>query len=129
MHRDVHFDSDSHAIVMRLPLSEGPAPDRVIVDDTHFLFTAHFKKSGADLILADDSGKKLVLVDYFNLEKAPGPGLAGWRDLVGRCGGTACRAGCAWPVRAVRSSGRLPGDRPHRTNERKRNRSARERRR
>ena len=91
MHRDVHFDSDPHAIVIRLALSEGPAPDRVIVDDTHFLFTAHFKKSGPDLILADDSGKKVVLVDYFNLEKRPDlvspDGAILSADLVGRLAG------------------------------------------
>ena len=129
MHRDVRFDSDPHAVVIRLPLSEGPAPDRVLVDDTHFLFTAHFKKSGPDLILADDSGKKVVLVDYFSLEKRPDLVSPDGATLSADAGGTACRAGCAWPVRAVRSSGRLPGDRPHRTYERKRNRSARERRR
>jgi FecR protein/Bacterial Ig-like domain len=91
MHRDVRFDSDPHAIVMQLPLSEGPAPDRIVIDDTRFLFTAHFKKSGADLILTDDSGKKLVVVDYFNLEKHPdlvspdGAIMSG--DLVGRLAG------------------------------------------
>ena len=26
MHRDVRFDSDPHAVVIRLALSEGPAP-------------------------------------------------------------------------------------------------------
>jgi hypothetical protein len=91
MHRDVRFDSDPHAIVIRLALSEGSAPDRVLVHDTHFLFTAHFKKSGPDLILADDSGKKVVLVDYFSLEKRPDlvspDGAVLSADLVGRLAG------------------------------------------
>src|SRR5262245_6112145 len=71
MQRDVHFESDAHARVARLPLSDGPAPDHVEIDDAHFLFTAHFKKSGSDLILTGDNGQKLVLVDYFNLAKRP----------------------------------------------------------
>jgi hypothetical protein len=91
MLRDVHFESDSHAIVMTLPPSEGPPPDRIVIDDTHFLFTAHFKKSGPDLILTDDSGKKLVLVGYFSLEKRPDlvspDGATMSADLVARLAG------------------------------------------
>ena len=51
-------------------LSDGPTPDHVEIDDAQFLFTAHFKKSGPDLILTGDNGQKLVLVDYFNLANA-----------------------------------------------------------
>ena len=50
MQHNVHLESDHHAIVQRLLLSEGPAVDRVVIDDTRFLFTAHFQKSGPDLI-------------------------------------------------------------------------------
>src|ERR1700704_2894184 len=71
MLRDAHFESDAHARVERLPLSDGPAPDHVEIHKAHFLFTAHFKKSGADLVLTGDDGHKLVLVDYFNLAKRP----------------------------------------------------------
>ena len=62
---------DAETKVVRLPLPEGPAPARLVIDDTHFLFTAHFKKSGPDLILTGDDGKKLVITGYFNLEKHP----------------------------------------------------------
>ena len=62
---------DAETKVVQLPLLEGSAPARLVVDDTHFLFTAHFKKSGADLILTGDDGKKLVITGYFNLEKHP----------------------------------------------------------
>jgi hypothetical protein len=90
MQRDVHFESDAHARVARLPLSEGPAPDHVEIDDAHFLFTAHFKKSGPDLILTGDNGQKLVLVDYFNLAKRPdltSHGATMSADLVARLAG------------------------------------------
>src|SRR5262249_32280295 len=63
-----HLGLDPHGIVQRL--SEGPAVDRVVIDDTGFLFTAHFQKSGPDLILTDGT-KKLVLIDYFSLHKHP----------------------------------------------------------
>src|SRR5262245_35384525 len=80
MQRDVHFESDPQVHVIALPSAQGPAPDRIVIDDTHFLFTAHFKKSGPDLILTDGSGKKLIVVGYFSLEKRP--------DLVARDGAT-----------------------------------------
>ena len=53
MQHNVHLESDHHAIAQRLLLSEGPAVDRVVIDDTRFLFTAHFQKSGPDLVLTD----------------------------------------------------------------------------
>jgi hypothetical protein len=91
MLRDVRFERDPDAIVMTLPPAEGPAPDRIVINDTHFLFTAHFKKSGADLVLTDDGGKKLVLVGYFALEKRPDlvspHGAVMSADLVGRLAG------------------------------------------
>jgi hypothetical protein len=64
-----HLETETE--IVRLPLPEGPAPARIIIDETHFLFTAQFKKSGPDLILTGDDGKKLVITDYFNLEKHP----------------------------------------------------------
>jgi hypothetical protein len=71
MLRGFHAENDDHAHVTRLSLSEGPAPDHVEIGDTQFLFSAHFKKAGADLVLTGDDGHKLVLVDYFNLAKRP----------------------------------------------------------
>jgi VCBS repeat-containing protein len=71
MLRGFQTESADYAHVVRLSLSEGPAPDHVEIGDTQFLFSAHFKKSGADLVLTGDDGHKLVLVDYFNLAKRP----------------------------------------------------------
>ena len=71
MLRGSYADNADHAHVARLSLSEGSAPDHVEIGDMQFLFTAHFKKSGADLILTGDDGHRLVLVDYFNLAKRP----------------------------------------------------------
>ncbi|MBV8743890.1 MAG: hypothetical protein JO134_02480, partial [Xanthobacteraceae bacterium] len=90
MQRDVHFDSDTHAQVVRVTASGGPASDHFEIDDARFLFTAHFKKSGPDLILTGDDGRKLVLVDYFNTTKHPdltshGATLSG--DLVAHLAG------------------------------------------
>src|SRR5262245_25633999 len=90
MLRDAHFESDTHVRVVRMLLSDGPAPDHVEIDDIQFLFTAHFKKSGPDLILTGDGGKKLVLVDYFNLAKRPdltSHGATLSADLVARLAG------------------------------------------
>jgi hypothetical protein len=90
MQHNAHFELDPHGVVQRLPLSEGPAVDRVVIDDTRFLFTAHFQKSGPDLILTDGA-KKLVLVDYFRLEKHPdlvsADGAVMSADLVERLAG------------------------------------------
>ena len=63
MQRDVHFDSDTHAHVVRVAASSGPASDHIEIDDARFLFSAHFKKSGPDLILTGDDGRKLVVTD------------------------------------------------------------------
>jgi FecR-like protein len=86
-----HAYLDAETKVVRLPLPEGSAPARLIIDDTHFLFTAHFKKSGPDLILTGDDGKKLVITDYFNLEKHPDlvspDGAVITADLVQRLAG------------------------------------------
>ena len=91
MQRDVHFESDPHAVVMTLPPLEGAAPSRIVIDDTNFLFTAHFKKSGPDLILTGDGGRKLVLAGYFSQEKRPDlvspDGATMSADLVARLAG------------------------------------------
>jgi hypothetical protein len=71
MLRGSYVENADHAYVARLSLSEGPAPDHVEIDDSQFLFSAHFKKAGADLVLTGDDGHRLVLVDYFNLAKRP----------------------------------------------------------
>src|SRR6516165_9510004 len=90
MQRDVHFEIDGHARVVRLPLFDGPAPDRVEIDDTLFLFSAHFKKSGSDLILTGDDGRKLVLANSFTLPTRPplpSHGAFLSADLVSRLAG------------------------------------------
>jgi hypothetical protein len=71
MLRGSYVENGDHAYVARLSLSEGPAPDHVEIADSQFLFSAHFKKAGADLVLTGDDGHRLVLVDYFNLAKRP----------------------------------------------------------
>src|SRR3972149_1959481 len=55
-----HFESDSDARVVRIALSDGAPPDRVVIHDTQLLFSAQFKKVGADLILTGD-GPALAL--------------------------------------------------------------------
>ena len=90
MLRDGHFGSDTHAQAVQVTASGGPALDHIEIDDARFLFTAHFKKSGSDLILTGDDGRKLVLVDYFNTAKHPdltshGATLSG--DLVAHLAG------------------------------------------
>src|SRR4029077_17271300 len=71
MLRGSYIENADDAHVARLSLSEGPAPGHVEIGDMQFLFTAHFKKSGADLVLTGDDGHQLVLVNYFNLAKRP----------------------------------------------------------
>jgi VCBS repeat-containing protein len=91
MLRGSYGENADHAHVARLSLSEGPAPDRVEIGDMQFLFTAHFKKSGADLVLAGDDGHKLILVDYFNLAHRPdltSHGATMSADLVMRLAGS-----------------------------------------
>ena len=90
MLRGFNAENGEHAHVVRLFLSEGPAPDHVEIGETSFLFSAHFKKSGADLILTGDDGHKLVLVDYFNLTRRPdltSHGATMSADLVTRLAG------------------------------------------
>lgn len=50
MLRDGHFDSETKARAVHLAASGGPASDHIEIDDARFLFTAHFKKSGSDVI-------------------------------------------------------------------------------
>ncbi len=90
MQRDVHFESDTHAQVVRLPDAGEPSANHIEIDDARFLFTAHFKKSGPDLILTGDDGRKLVVADYFNAATHPdltshGATLSG--DLVAHLAG------------------------------------------
>src|SRR5262249_49348992 len=78
--------------VVRVAASNGPASDHIEIDDARFLFSAHFKKSGPDLILTGDDGRKLVVADYFNTTKHPdltshGATLSG--DLVAHLAGPA----------------------------------------
>jgi FecR protein len=90
MQHTVHITSDAGARAQRIPLSDGSAPDHVEIGDTQFLFTAHFKKAGPDLILTGDDGHKLVLVDYFNLPTRPdltSHGATMSADLVARLAG------------------------------------------
>src|SRR5262249_59239487 len=89
MHRDPRFEVDDLTRVVRLPLSEGPALDHIDIDDSTFLFSAHFKRSGADLVLTGD-GHKLILADYFTLAKRPdltSPGATISADLVAQLAG------------------------------------------
>ena len=91
MHRDFHFEIDDHARVVRLPLSAGPPLDHIEIDDTLFLFSAHFMKSGSDLVLTRENGRKLILVDYYNLAKRPdltSHGATMSADLVTRLAGS-----------------------------------------
>ena len=88
--RGLYVENDDNARVVRMSLSDGPALERVEIGDTHFLFTAHFKKSGPDLILTGDDGHRLVLLDYFNLAKRPdltSHGATMSADLVTRLAG------------------------------------------
>ena len=43
--------------------------DKIIVPDAQLLFSAQFKRSGNDLILLGEDGRKLVVHDYFKSEK------------------------------------------------------------
>ncbi len=102
MQRDVPFESDTHAQVVHLPASGGLSANHIEIDDARFLFTAHFKKSGPDLILTGDDGRKLVVVDYFNTATPPdltshGATLSG--DLVAHLAGPDARVTMPRPGR------------------------------
>jgi len=43
-------------------IAEGPI---VTIPDSHLLFTAHFSRSGHDLVLTGEDGKAAVILDYF----------------------------------------------------------------
>ena len=60
MLRGSYVENADHAYVARLSLSEGPAPDHVEIDDSQFLFSAHFKKAGADLVLTASGPARCV---------------------------------------------------------------------
>jgi len=60
--------------------SESNASGRVVIPDAEFLFGAHFKKAGADLVLVGQDGHKLVVTGYFDHDHPPDlvtPGGAG----------------------------------------------------
>src|SRR5262245_49066855 len=88
----IRLESDPEGVIVQLPSFEGSVPSRVVINDAHFLFTAHFKKSGPDLILTDDGGKKIVIAGYFNFEKHPDlvspDGAILQADLVERLAGS-----------------------------------------
>ncbi|MBL8907101.1 MAG: cadherin-like domain-containing protein, partial [Rhizobiales bacterium] len=48
--------------------AEGPD---VILRDSDFLFTAHFSRSGHDLVLTGEHGKSAVILDYFSQPDPP----------------------------------------------------------
>ena len=70
MFRDL-LTGDASAGITRILLPEEYSSDRVIIADTQLLFSAHFKKSGADLILTGYDGHTVIVAGYFNLSKRP----------------------------------------------------------
>ena len=96
----VTHDSDIHNDVTRISLSDDAPPDRVVIDDAHFLLTAHFKKAGTDLILTGDDGRKVVLEGYFNLLKRP--------DLSAPDGGSLTLVAMVIPAAAAAPGRRRP---------------------
>ena len=88
--KHVQFDVGDHTSVIRLPPPGLPTPDHIEIDDSKFLFTAHFKRSGPDLVLTGDDGHKLVIANYFDLAKLPdltSHGAVMSADLVTRLAG------------------------------------------
>ncbi|MFO1151749.1 MAG: VCBS domain-containing protein, partial [Alsobacter sp.] len=57
----------------------GPGANAIVVPDAHLLFTAHFARSGVDLVLTGQDGRKVVIADYFLGDRHP--------DLVSPNGG------------------------------------------
>ena len=49
-------------LVLRVGADGAP----VTVPDAHFLFTAEFERAGSDLVLSDESGQTVRVVDYFS---------------------------------------------------------------
>src|SRR6185295_14160993 len=43
----------------------------IVIDDTAWLLSAHFRKAGPDLVLSGEDGKSIVVVDYFRLTTKP----------------------------------------------------------
>jgi VCBS repeat-containing protein len=68
---DSHGNADTHSDIVRISLTEGNAPDHVVIQDAHFLLTAHFQKVGSDLILSGDDGKKIIVEGYYDLLHRP----------------------------------------------------------
>jgi VCBS repeat-containing protein len=70
MFSTIDQSADSHGDVVRISLTDGHAPDHVVIQDAHFLLSAHFEKHGSDLILSGE-GKKIVVEGYFDLLHRP----------------------------------------------------------
>ncbi|MGZ5834691.1 MAG: tandem-95 repeat protein [Xanthobacteraceae bacterium] len=91
MARDYGVLDQADPPIDRITVPEGQTADRIVIANTHLLFSAKFNKSGGDLILTGEDGKKLVVTDYFKHERLPdlvAPGgafLSG--DLVERLAG------------------------------------------
>ncbi|MEM8648214.1 MAG: FecR domain-containing protein, partial [Pseudomonadota bacterium] len=49
-------------LVLRVGADGAP----VTVPDAHFLFTAEFSRAGSDLVLSDETGQTVVILDYFS---------------------------------------------------------------
>ncbi|HZE17917.1 MAG TPA: FecR family protein, partial [Mycobacterium sp.] len=65
------FDLNSHsdgASPTAVAVHEGPLGATATIPDSHLLFTAHFERAGADLILRGDAGKSAIVHDYFASE-------------------------------------------------------------
>ena len=53
------------SFLFRAPTSGSSTGDTALVPDAHLLFTAEFKRSGADLKLIGDDGESFTVPDYF----------------------------------------------------------------
>src|SRR5262245_37670748 len=51
------------------PVSAGA--EGVTIPDAHLLFSSHITRSGVDLLLTGDDGRKVVVTDYFRSDKRP----------------------------------------------------------
>ena len=52
-------------------IHEGPLGPTAVIPDAHLLFSGHFERAGADLILRGDHGKVVVVHDYFASDHLP----------------------------------------------------------
>jgi len=51
--------------------ADDASPSPIVIDDTAWLLSAHFRKAGPDLVLSGEDGKSIVVVDYFRLTTKP----------------------------------------------------------